>query len=64
MDNEKKDPFAMPTPPADIQKIIDKVDARQDLTPAEDKALDDWEDAQGGFGGFLLNNPETKSKTG
>ena len=52
MDNEKK-PWEMPTPPENIQRIIDKVDNYQDLTDNESKALDDWEDKQGGFGGFM-----------
>lgn len=49
---EKKEPWDMPTPPADIQKIVDKLDNNQDLTEAEGHALDQWEDSQGGFGGI------------
>lgn len=45
--------FAMPTPPADIAKIIDKVDARLELTPKEEDQLSAWENRHGGFGGCL-----------
>ena len=51
---EKKPPWAMPTPPPHIQKIIDRLDAREDLTEDEHQKLGDWEDSVGGFGGLGL----------
>lgn len=53
MDNDNnKQPWEMPTPPPEIQRIIDKVDSYQDLSSKEAQALDEWEDEQGGFGGI------------
>ena len=49
MDDKK--PWEMPTPPANIQTIIDRLDAGEDLAEWEHKKLADWEDSHGGFGG-------------
>ena len=44
--SENKKPWAMPTPPPDIKKIISKLDSNQNLTQSEHKALGDWEDSK------------------
>ena len=55
--------FTIPTPPPEIEKIIQKIDSKQKLTEEEGKAIDDWENSVGGFGSFIVNEPD-KSKTG
>ena len=63
-DKKPKEPWAFPDCPPEIDRIIDKLDSGQKLLPAESKALSDWEDAQGGFGGFMtqVQAPEKKAQ--
>lgn len=50
--SKEKQPWEMPTPPPDIQAIINKLDNSIKLTQSEHTKLGDWEDSQGGFGGI------------
>lgn len=61
----QKNPWDFPECSPEIQRIIDKVDARQKLTPKETKALRDFEDSHGGFGGIgnmIPPQPEKKAQ--
>ena len=51
-EKKQKPPWAFPECSPEIDRIIEKVDARQKLTPAETKALRKFEESHGGFGGF------------
>ena len=64
MSAKKKEPWEMPEPPADIAKIIDKLDNGIKLSPQEHKDLEKWEDSVGGFGGFMnqVQPPEKKAQ--
>ena len=50
--DKKKEPWEMPTPPADVQRIIDKFDKRIPLEKWEHDKVAEWEDSVGGFGGI------------
>ena len=50
---ENKMPMAMPSPPQDIKRIIEKLDSDIKLTEKEHRKLANWEDEQGGFGGVI-----------
>ena len=58
----QKNPWDFPECSPEIQRIIDKVDARQKLTPKETKALRAFEDSNGGFGGFMNQVPQPEKK--
>ena len=62
MSAKKKEPWEMPEPPADIAKIIDKLDNGIKLSPQEHKDLEKWEDSVGGFGGFMNQVPQPEKK--
>ena len=64
--DKKKQPWEMPTPPADVQRIIDKLDKRIPLENWEHDKVAEWEDTVGGFGGIPTNEKSqnnSKSET-